>query len=392
MKRTLLLSLLLCLTAPLLLASRPLAQSAVPALAGGPGASRTMPPALKGNTTPKRSTLHLASGELTPGAQEAGGVNLITAFSNTDTSGFFSSFTVGAEHLDWGIITQDTGSDVVGSFSFAYGTRAKDPSQGGPGASIGLQFYDGTQGFCADSGSTPTATFSFTGLPGTTSSGTGSAFYIIDVDLSGGFEFSHPGVGNAFGFSQVKRDDFTGSLLCYAGDGQWGPDANGQYDLFDIYETDVQSGICLGTFFYGGPPFDFSSWYLELNSVDATSSVQASATTRNTTNPNVYAPLSAPVIGGTYQATVSSSCGGGLVALGVSTGTDTFPTAVGDLLLDANSLFFVGPFPFVNGIVNISWDVGVDLSQAGLFFATQTIELGCMDPQLHNAVDLILGF
>ena len=329
------------------------------------------------------------------GLQSSGGssgVGLAPAFSNVDASTFFATVPNGKEYLDWGVITTDTGSDLVGSFTFGYGTVIQDQSVGGPGASVNLRFYDGAQGSCSDAGQAPIASFTLTGLPGSTAVGNIS-LQIVEVDLSGGFEFCHGGPGSAFGFGISSMDNNkTGPILCYAGDGLGGPDANGQSDLFDIYDGTVQTGLCTGTFFFGGPPMDFASWYLQIDSVDTAISPEASATKRNTVNPDAYDPTADPIIGGLYQATVASSAGGNAVLLGVGFSASTQPTVFGDLLIDTSGVFLLGPFAISNGVANVSQPISKDLSQAGTFLATQSVELGGGVPQLHNAVDLVLGF
>lgn len=343
--------------------------------------------------------------------------DLGSAFDNSDTSGFYgvgaasvSSSGSPIEWMDWGTITDSTGSDIVGNFTFGYGTSVTDVSQGGSGASAQLRFYDGITGFCSDSGAAPTASFSFTGLPGA-SPGT-SVGWLITVDLTGGFEFFSAGAGNAFGFGFTTQDDVlgdgttdTGPLLCYAGDpfgpnadATTDPDTNGQLDVYDQWEDSPQSNICLGSFFFGGYPQNFSSWYLSLMTADTTGAASASSSFRNGgSNPGNYQTLSPPALGGAYQGTDEQTNGGfGVLLVGYSTPL-SFPTAYGQLLVNVADpggdllAGFNGPYLFEGGTASITIPVPIDLCLEGFSLATQTLELGG-GIQLHNAQDWVVGF
>lgn len=355
----------------------------------------------------------MSTGELVRGNAVDKTAGTANAFSNIDTSGFYGTGSVAnsttgnlLEWLDFGTVTTNTGSDIVGGFTFGYGTSVTDPTMGGPGASVLLRFYDGITGFCADSGAAPTASFSFTGLPGA-SPGAGAG-WLITVDLTGGFEFCSAGVGNNFGFGFTTADDVagdgardTGPLLCYAGDISDPvnvPDSNGQQDIFDEWDDSPQSNICLGTFFFGGAPNNFSSWYLTIETADTTGAATASASFRNGgSNPGNYIAAGGPVLGGTYSATDQSSSGGlGVFIVGYATPL-SFPTAYGQLLVNVADpggellAGFNGPYIFAGGTATIAVPVPKNLDLCGLALSTQTLEFGG-GIRLHNAQDLVVGF
>lgn len=362
------------------------------------------------------ATLNAATGVLSRGPRSGkSGALVAPAFVNTDTSGLYgrgdvTSSTTGnpIEYLDFGVVTIDTGSDIVGRFTFGYGTSMTDTSQGGPGASVTLRFYDGITGFCADSGAAPTASFSFSGLPGA-SPGT-NAGWLVTVDLVGGFEFNGPGAGNNFGFGFTSLDDLeadsvqnTGPLLCYAGDPNGvnmdatrDADSNGQLDVFDLWDETPGSNLCLGTFFYGGTPLNYSSWYLLLETADTSGAPTASATFRNCgSNPGNFIVSSPPVVGRSLGATDTSSSGGiGVIVVGYST-PDCISTRFGNLLvLPQGGDFFAGYnglYLFSGGVASINVPVANNLLLVGLTFSAQAIEVGG-GIEFHNANDLVFGY
>lgn len=369
-------------------------------------------------TTIGTATYNLATGEVIRGVAQEKSAALATAFVNTDTSGFFgigavTSTTSGAlqEWLDWGVVPTDNGSDIVGGFTFGYGTSVTDVLAGGPGASVTLRFYDGITGFCADSGAAATASFSFTGLPASGTPGTGAG-WLITVDLTGGFEFCDAGTGNPFGFSFTTADDWnvdgtrdTGPLLCYAGD-PFGPngnpstdaDANGQVDVYDVWDDSPASNVC-GSFFFGGLPANYSSWYVTYSTADTTGAATASSASRNGSgvNPVGYTVTADAVLGGTFSADIAQSNGGlGAFLVGYATPL-TFPSSFGEILVnvaDAGGELlqpFNGPYLFAGGTTTAAIPVPKNLNLCGVAVATQAVEFGA-GVQLTNANDLVLGF
>ena len=152
---------------------------------GSLGPSQQQLPALRTMGPPGTAHIDMRTGVITRGSDipppraESGGVTKVNCFANTDTSGYYSTLNgqLGSskdEWLDWGVYgfdpttgqgNVDSGFDLVCEFQFGYATNLLDTNDGGPGASIGVKFYDGAQGFCADQGLQPQASFVFTGLP-----------------------------------------------------------------------------------------------------------------------------------------------------------------------------------------------------------------------------------
>jgi hypothetical protein len=234
-------------------------------------------------------------------------------YVNTDTVGFFTSTSLGQEFIDWGILggtatTQCAGlSDIVSNFNFAYATSTQDTSVGGPGASLTLTFYTNFNGFGNDSGNLPVATFAFTGMPGFsgTSTGIGSG-YAFTVDLSGGFEFQMPDGRFGYGY---RGDGNTGPFLCLCGDGAGGPEpSTGNEDAFDVWQPDT-TGVNLGTFFFGGPPNNFSSWYGQVARADLSGSPAAVALRNGAPNIANSLVCSPAVLGGSVTFTAADPAG-----------------------------------------------------------------------------------
>lgn len=327
-------------------------------------------------------------------------------YVDTDTVGFFTSTTAGTTFIDWGILggtatTQCAGlSNIVSNFNFAYATSSLDTSVQGPGASLTVSFYTNWTGFCADSGNAPVATFAFTGMPGFsgTSTGIGSG-YAFTVDLSGGFEFCMPDGRFGYGYA---GDGNTGPFLVQTGDGAGGPEpTTGNLDVFDIWVPDT-SGVCLGSFFFGGPPNDFSSWYGQVARADLTSS--ATVTTRNCP-PNKAGSLSCStaVLGANLSFTVLTpgkafailfafdtpfkiALGGGQVLLCLDfggngellTGGGLPTTPTGNTVGGCPEFATVAPVP-------------KNLTLCGFSICVQTIMFGPAPFALSNACDLVLG-
>ncbi len=219
----------------------------------------------------------------------------------------------------------------------------------------------------------------------------------MDLDLSGGFEFRQ-GAG-PFGFSVTGDDDDglgqsrTGPMLCFAGDGAGGPDANGQVDFFDIWFPDL-SGTYNGTWDFGGPPGDFSSWYFEVRTADAFAGPPATSTIRNDvgdTNPRVYG-CSPPVLGGSF--TGSAPLGGHLSAWFTAFAAPLeLPLSAGVVLVDfthpAGDLLALAPLIFDPATFDLP--VPIDLTLAGLMIYTQAVRFGG-GFSLTNACDAVIGF
>lgn len=327
-------------------------------------------------------------------------------YVNTDTAGFFTSVSPGTEYIDWGILggtatTQCAGlSSIVSNFNFAYASSSIDTSVAGPGAALTLTFYTNWTGFGADSGNCPIATYAFSGLPGFsgTSTGIGSA-YAFTVDLSGGFEICMP--DGRFGYGYRSTDGNTGPLLCFTGDGAGGLEAaTGNQDVFDIWIPDTK-GVNLGSFFFGGPPNNFSSWYGQIARADLSGS-PSSVTMRNDpfgcNKPNSLICSTAP-LGGTLSVTVC--CPPGYLLAFLFAFDTSFPglkLGGGQVLLcldlggSGELLGGPGATPIGGGLFTFSSGVPKNLDLCGFKFCMQAIcAFGVTPFALTSACDFCVG-
>lgn len=336
------------------------------------------------------------------------GTGYVERFVNNDQSGragFRGAVFDQEELLDWGVLTTDTGTDIVSRFTFGYATTTLDDSLGGPGANITIRFYQGATGGCADAGRVPVAEFALTGMPGS-EDGLPKGF-VSTILLTGDEAFCL--ASGAFGFGFTSSDTTTGGffdatvpLLCEAGDPfgnpMMDPDTNGQVSRFNTYEPSVELGVCTFDGDYGGG-VDDASHLLILESPDLTGAPVAQATFRNGlgTNPAGYSVALPPVLGSFFSASVASGSGGSGVFLFGFEGSDAgLPTPFGELLLNAstpNALAGLeGPYLFSSGgVASFRLPVPCDLDLCGYEFTTQPLEFGA-GLQFHNAQDLTVGF
>ena len=357
----------------------------------------TGPVAAQSAPLPQRATCRVAGGGVTPGASSRV-ADLAVTWANVDSSGLFTTCYAGSddEWLDWGVLSTSTGSDIVGAVTIGYGTTALDPSQGGPGAALTVRFYSGALGAGQDGGRAPVKSLSLTGLPASPD-GVVAQTWIVRLDLTGGEEFRLP--TGPIGFSVSGDDDDgagrsrTGPLLCYAGDGLGGADANGQVDFFDIWRPDT-FGTYDGTWNFGGSPYDISSWYMVIETADPSSGPSAISVVRNdagNVNPQVYS-CSAGVLG----EDLTGSAGRGphqfvqfvafAAPLEVSTG---FGVILVDYTQAPGELLRV-PFSYADP-ATFARPVPIDLNLAGIWIYTQAVRAGG-GVSLTNACDVRLGF
>ena len=325
---------------------------------------------------PGHATLDMATGVLTRDKQNKA-AHLVIVWANTDYSGYYSTpSSPGEEWLDWGVLSVTSGSDIVGAYQFAYGTTVLDTTAGGPGAAPCTSFYDGALGWCAESGqgTVPDAQYCFSGLPGSTSTAV-AAGWIITVNLTGGSEFQQ-GAG-PFGYAMSFTDTNTGPLLEYAGSSGGGYDANGQEDAFDIYVPDVASGTC-GTYWFGGVPLNFSSWWLYLATADASGTCLCSTYCGTGVNANGFTVLAGPCLGDTFIGSVTavgSNVGAFLAAYSTPL---TLMTNWGEILVniaDPNGELLGLPTAFGNP-ATISITMPLNLAFTGFPFYVQAIGFG----------------
>ena len=351
----------------------------------------------------------LGTGEITFGSSgPKTGSGYVERFVNNDQSGragYRGAVFQQEELLDWGVLSLDTGTDIIARLTFGYSTTALDDSIGGAGANVTLRLYEGATGGCADAGRTPAAELVLTGLPGSTD-GLPKGF-VTTVVLDGADAFClDPG---PFGFGFTSSDTTTGGffdatvpLLCYAGDPFGNPtmdlDTNGQVSRYNVYDATVETGICTFDGDFGGG-IDDASFLLYLETPDVASAPAASASFRNGlgTNPAGYAVALPPTLDGFFSASVQSAAGGlGTFLFGYQGDDSGTPTPFGEVLLDLGSPNVLagleGPYLFdSSGVAAFRLAVPCDLDLCGLKFATQALEFGA-GLQLHNAQDLVVGF
>lgn len=354
----------------------------------GTAQSQVSPLAVQG--APQHASIDMATGVLTRNVQDKA-ASLVITWANTDYSGYYSTwFSPGAEWLDWGVLTT-AGSDIVGSYQFGYATTVLDTTVGGPGASLCNSFYSGATGYCAESGLgiVPDYQICWSGLPGTTSSGV-AAGWIITVTLSGGFEFE---LGNgAFGHGLNLVDTITGPLLMYAGTLSGAADGNGQVDVFDAYVPDVASGTC-GSYWFGGVPFNFSSWWLYLAQADPAASDAASCTfyCGSGVNAGGFSVLTNAVLGGTFTSSVVHTRAGALLYAYAS--AITFPFSGQEILInftDPGGELLGGPATFGSPAV-FALGVPINLAFCGFTIYIQAVSFGG-GIDLHCAYACVIGF
>ena len=323
-------------------------------------------------------------------------------YVNTDTSGLSIVATAGTEFIDWGILggtasTQCAGlSDIVSNFTFAYTTTTLDQFVNGPGAALTVTFYRDFAGFGQDSGNAPVATFAFTGMPGSIAGE--EATYVIEVDLAGSdAEFLLPDGRFGYGY---RGDGQTGPVLCFCGESETSPEpATGNVDAFDIWAPDTQ-GVHTGTFFFGGPPSNFSSWYGRIARADL-SATPAVIVHRNEA-PNAPGSLTCSSAELGQLSTLSATDPDGH-AMAFAFAFDTpvsIPLAGGQRLLCADlggngelltggglGLPQVGP-----AMWSLDWQLPADLDMIGFAYSVQVLfAFGTVPFSLSSACDLTLG-
>jgi len=172
------------------------------------------------STMQRAGTLHLASGAWTPppppGSQLA---TAGTAYSNSCLPAAGSTF---FQTLNTWSLTDDgrapsptspapaTGDFTtyrVTAFEFSYITRELDPGAGGPGATVRARFYDSYAECSGLPASTPAADFALGNLPGSQVQGQ-DAWWLLTIDLTGGFEFDLKADGDGVFDNNALLDRF----------------------------------------------------------------------------------------------------------------------------------------------------------------------------------------
>ena len=326
----------------------------------------------------------------------------VFCYVNTDTSGFFLLTTYGTEFSDWGILggtasTKCDGlSDVVSSFRFAYATSTLDTSVAGPGAALTVAFYTSWSGFCANSGNSPVATFSFTGMPGSSGGSTGIGAYAFHVDVSGGFEFCMPDGRFGYGY---RGDGKTGPILCYDSDGIGGPEpCTGNEEGFEIWAPDTQ-GVCLGSFFF--QMNGVTSWYGQIARASLSGSPAAVALRNGAPNAPGSLVCTAPRIAGTCTLTAADPAGHTTaIAFAFDTPVDVLLSGGQRLLcldVGGNGELLTGAGLALTPTGSATWTSGAlpvpkNLELYGFTLSVQAIfAFGVVPFSLSSACDLTIG-
>ena len=360
--------------------------------AAGSAQSQVQPISIQGQ--PHQATLDLATGVTQVGAQDDK-CGLVLVWANSDYSGYYSVPGPGAVWLCNGVLGAAP-SEIVGMFNFGYATSLLDTAYGGPGGSLCLHFYDDVVGWCGDSGLgiLPAATFCFSGLKGGPD-GVVAWGWTYTVTLTGGFEFTQD-VG-PFGYGMSFFDSNSGPLLYFCGDANMGNgiDSNGMGDVFDSYVPDVASGTC-GSYWFGGYPYNFSSWRMSLHVGDGVPTAACSwycGTGANAATDG-YVINSGAALGGTFGATITHCAGGNIGALIVGYDSAlTFASPWGEILLNFTSSGgeLLGMPAGIGSPAVIALPVPINMLFCGFVFYTQAASFGggiC----LHCAHTCTIGF
>jgi hypothetical protein len=365
-----------------------------------------------------KGTYYAPTGKFVREGQVDKVATLVSCYIDTDATGFFGVGALtnkGDEWLDWGIVGGTSGIDcalvnsaILGQFAFAYATGTLDVLSGGPGQTIGVNFYSGTVGTSGDSAN-QSCVYSacFSGLPGhngNTAFGTG---WVITVSLTGGSEVCLPDGPFGFGLQQGDNGSFFGGafanggpLNVQAGAGtNFAPDSNGNIDFFSVWSPDSKTGTLVGnTFGFGAS--DHAAWYLTLSKANLATA--ARAVVRNPrTNQTSYTLSGSPGrLGGSAGIGIANVSGHrtnylivGIGPVSSPLGRCTWPAGrslQGRFLYCGTILdvIFLGPNPtLLPALPNPK-----DVSLCGLTVCTQAVHLGGVRPYcLSNAIDVTFG-
>ena len=337
------------------------------------------------------------SGELAEAPRGGAQRTSVRSFNNTITTGYFTSGCFGCEFVDWA--TKSTGLTITTAVIFSYSTVMRDPSFGGPGASLDLALYSGTTGFCTLG--TETDRFQFTGLPGITSTVPHSSrgYWIVTAFL-GNQGISVPDGRIGWGYCFLDRY-FPGSSIFSSATGPLLTDFGtntGWNDAFDAWGScPANTGTCAGVFNFGGcstgmvpqPPAGTPCASFFLGLAEWVPAVAAACTARNAgTNPAVLVVTSPPRIGGTFSVGLP-----GTGAMAVTAGPIPSPgflltgQVFGRLLCDPPML---GPIQIVAG--SLTLPIPKDVHLEGLTVCAQAaLAVGGGQFSLTNALDCVFG-
>jgi hypothetical protein len=293
----------------------------------------------------------------------------VVCYANTSpdaTTGLYEIVAVSnnKEYLDFGQWSgASCGSNTVTNFSFAYATLQTTP------VDLTVRLYDGSNPttpsgpFCIKG--TLLAELAFTGLQPSVSGG--YELYAYDVDLSAAPLTVTTGT---IGYSYQFFNAVTNATVAVTVGGTHPP---GDTDSFNRYT--VSTGVCDGTFFYGGEPGPYGSywgeWTVEVNNPCGTSvygenlgginlgvlAVSGTAAQGQTLTFTMTNPQNPPIGGNTKGYLYLSLAEFDLFL------PDLDPPDGGTLLIDPSLIFFVYPpktFPILNPSATQTLAIPVD--------------------------------
>jgi len=349
----------------------------------------TAPAAQLGDTLPyqgelQRFELDWATGEIkrTSGGFNPGEDAPLITYANDFTVGLYFPAPGPDEHVDWGVKNGNS-SGFMSSFELAYGTSTLDTSVGGPGAAFTVTLYSGTLGFCnPNDPGTVVGTFVFSGLP---SSPDGFAYgFGMTVDLSSA---SLPMPDGPIGIGYSGGDGTSGPMLI-----QVGCCNTGTVDAVDVHKAPASQGPCKQTGYYS--PQGNTSFYLTITEDSAGATASATINNGNGVNQVAFNPTNNPVLGTTWQSTVSYTLSTVLSAVAYSAAPATpspFPLgAPGELLIPIVPL----PFLQISTTGQHAIPIPADPIWTGTKLYTQALRVEFLPPTLLeplNGIDLVLG-
>lgn len=250
--------------------------------------------------------------------------------SNIYDPGTYVVADAGQEVLNWGV-KNCPGASRLRSFTILYSTEAIDPSQGGPGGTLGVALYSGTRGF----GVPGHEIFRriFTGLP-RRAPGTPGVFVTIDFGTE-----PLPLDDGRFGWGFLQLDGDTGPVLVIA------PRASlGTVDAMDIYSPGpARPETYLGTFNYANS--GIANTFIQLDEIGNGDTANVVVMNGTDVNPATLREILPARIGGTWAARIegvpqSLPLAPPTTVLFLSTrGSPPIPTPQGELLIDWGSRF-----------------------------------------------------
>ena len=313
---------------------------------------------------------------------------LHNVFSNTDRTGYYTTWGTTSEAVDYGTISRVTGSKAVMQYEFAYATATANP---GPIALCNL-VYEGYWGRCSALGLGVNATggFCWSNLPGCVNPPyNGWTFTVWTTTDPLWFQDN-----DDFLHGMLFFDTVTGPSLMYAGSAinHAYPDQNGQDMFFDGYAPDVSNSTQCGGYWFGS--VNYSSWYLVIDQVDAAASTQADCSwyCGSGTNTDFFATTvvrEREGIAWQCSMAVSAPHVGALVAGYL--GQFVFPIWGQEGLVDITKPEVMGLPTGYGSTVQIAWPVPTNMQYVGYHVYLQSAAFGG-GIELSCAYDCTVGY